>query len=108
METLTTALLLKNSSSTSPKIDVTSHGVETARYNSLLHYHHEGVDEYAVFTCGNRLIMFDFTLNETVIDQKVMNDAIMVVTQCRVVPGRLMICSYDAHIIVVRVDIAAK
>jgi len=78
METL--ELLKKTSSITSPKIEVTSHGVETARYNSLLHYHHQGIDEYAVFACGNRLILFDFTLNETIIDQKVMNDAIMVVT----------------------------
>ena len=83
-----------------PKIHVTSHGVETARYNSLLHFHHEGQDKYAVFTCGNRLILFDFTLNVTVIDQKVMNDAIMVVVQCRQRPGRLMVCSYDAHIVI--------
>ena len=37
-----------------------------------------------------------------------MNDAIMVVTQCRLIPGRLMICSYDAHIMIIKVDLAGK
>jgi hypothetical protein len=82
---------------------VTSHGVETARYNSLLHYQHQGTEEYAVFSCGNRLILFDYTLNQTLIDQKVINDAIMVITQCRKGSGRLLLCSYDGHIAIVQV-----
>lgn len=61
-------LLQKVSSVTSPKIDVTSHGIETARYNSMMHFEVDGKGEFSIFACGNRLIMFDFKSNTILID----------------------------------------
>ena len=46
----------------SPLISVTSHGVETARYNSLLSFSLDESKEFALYTCGNRLILYDFDL----------------------------------------------
>ena len=46
-----------------PLINISSHGVETARYNSLLHLpnmHHE--HEFALYSCGNRLVLFNMDL----------------------------------------------
>ncbi len=76
-----------------PSIDVTSHGVETARYNSLLHLTLD--QEYTVFASGNRLVLFDFKSNTVLIDQKIMNDAIMVITPCGLASPNILLCSYD-------------
>jgi len=64
-----------------PLIKVTSHGVETARYNSLLSKDFGG-RECAVYANGNRLVAFDIESQETLIDQKVVNEAIMVICEC--------------------------
>lgn len=42
----------------SPKIEIQSHGIETARYNSMIHLF-LNENEYAVYTCGNRLILLE-------------------------------------------------
>jgi hypothetical protein len=68
----------------SNKLAVTSYGIETARYNSLIHYEMKGKgEEMALLACGNRLVLFDFQRDQVLIDQKVLNDAIMVVTLCK-------------------------
>ena len=78
----------------SPSIEVTSHGIETARYNSLLHLTLQD-DEYALIAAGNRLVLFAFKTNKVVIDQKIMNDAIMVVVPCGLASPNILLCSYD-------------
>ena len=41
-----------------PSVDITTHGVETARYNSLMHL--EIDEEYSLHASGNKLILYDF------------------------------------------------
>ena len=47
-------------------VDITSHGVETARYNSLLHL--DLGEEYSVHASGNKLILYDFKHNKVLVD----------------------------------------
>ena len=54
--------LLKKTAS----VDITTHGVETARYNSLLHLDLD--DEYSLHASGNRLILYDFKSNKVLVD----------------------------------------
>ena len=50
--------------------------------------------DYALYTCGNRLILFDAETNSIFIDQKVVNDAIMVITDCPL-SENILLCTYD-------------
>ena len=78
-----------------PLIKVTSHGIETARYNSLVRYE-VGGKEYALYANGNRLVALDIETEETVVDSKVVNEAIMVITECHR-SSHLLICTYDGR-----------
>ncbi|CDW77113.1 wd40 repeat-containing protein [Stylonychia lemnae] len=64
-----------------PIINIQSHGIETSRYNSLLYLGNDE-REYSLNCCGNRLILRSFSNHSVLIDQKVAEDAIMVITQC--------------------------
>ena len=56
------------SSKNSPQFSIISHGVETSRYNSLIAVQVAGKSEFAIYTCGNRLVLFDIDLKEILID----------------------------------------
>lgn len=60
METLCT--------STSDLVQVTSNGIETARYNSLLHLESMEGGDFALYACGNRLVLYNAETKRTVLD----------------------------------------
>lgn len=47
------------STKNSPHFSIISHGVETSRYNSLIAVQLADKGEFALYTCGNRLVLFD-------------------------------------------------
>lgn len=63
-----------------PIVDITSFGIETCRYNSLIILRHERQEDLALYANGNRLVLYDLDSKRIVLDKKIINDAIMVLT----------------------------
>ncbi len=48
-------------------LNVITHGVETARYNSIIKVEHKE-KEFALYACGGRVILLDIDSNEVTLD----------------------------------------
>ena len=48
----------------------------------MLKIKHSGKEDLVLYSCGNRLIMYDLDTNRILLDEKIINDAIMVLYQC--------------------------